>query len=121
MEPTDNSIPDGVHIITWINTELREKRKDFTTIIDQMLLLRSGTQIQEILQVLGVALLCVNPCPKERPTMKDVTAMLKEIRHENDDSEKPNLLCKGIANNPKAAVHSSSFSRSSEPLISSPP
>ncbi|GMJ02258.1 RGF1 INSENSITIVE 2 [Hibiscus trionum] len=72
LEPTDNSIPDGVHIITWINTELREKRKDFTTIIDQMLLLRSGTQIHEMLQVLGVALLCVNPCPKERPTMKDV-------------------------------------------------
>ena len=119
-EPTDNSIPDGVHIITWINTELRERKKDFTTILDQLLLIRSGTQIQEMLQVLGVALLCVNPCPEERPTMRDVTAMLKEIRHENEDYEKPNLLGKGIADNPKAAVHCSSFSRSSEPLISSP-
>lgn len=120
MEPTDNQIPDGVHIITWINTEIRERKKDFTTILDQLLLIRSSTQIQEMLQVLGVALLCVNPCPEERPTMKDVTAMLKEIRHENEDYEKPNLLGKGIANNPEAAVHCSSFSRSSEPLISSP-
>ncbi|MBA0555732.1 hypothetical protein Golob_025891, partial [Gossypium lobatum] len=120
MEPTDNNIPDGVHIITWINTEVREKRKDYTTILDQMLLIRSSTQIQEMLQVLGVAFLCVNPCPEERPTMKDVTAMLKEIRNENDDSEKPNLLCKRITNNPEATVQCSSFSRSSEPLISSP-
>ncbi|XWS23586.1 hypothetical protein CRYUN_Cryun28dG0027700 [Craigia yunnanensis] len=119
-EPTDNSIPDGVHIITWINTELRERKKDFTTILDQLLLIRSGTQIKKMLQVLRVALLCVNPCPEERPTMRDVTAMLKEIRHENEDYEKPNLLGKGIANSPKAAVHCSSFSRSSEPLISSP-
>lgn len=120
MEPTDNSIPEGVHIITWINTEVRVKRKDYTTILDQMLLIRSSTPIQEMLQVLGVALLCVNPCPEERPTMKDVTAMLKEIRNENDDSEKPNLLCKRITINPKATVQCSSFSRSSEPLISSP-
>lgn len=118
-EPTDSRIPDGAHIITWVNRELRERKREFTTIVDQQLLMRSGTQIQEMLQVLGVALLCVNPCPEERPTMKDVTAMLKEIRHENDDFEKPNSLSR-VVTNPKAAVHCSSFSRSSEPLIGSP-
>lgn len=118
-EPTDSRIPDGAHIITWVNRELRERKREFTTIVDQQLLMRSGTQIQEMLQVLGVALLCVNPCPEERPTMKDVTAMLKEIRHENDDFEKPNSLSR-VVTNPKAAVHCSSFSRSSEPLIRSP-
>jgi hypothetical protein len=73
-----------------------------------------------MLQVLGVALLCVNPSPEERPTMKDVTAMLKEIRHVNEDFEKPNYRGMEATSNPKAAVHSSSFSRSSEPLIRSP-
>lgn len=113
----DNKIPEGAHIVTWINKELRERKREFTSILDQQLILRSGTQTQEMLQVLGVALLCVNPCPEERPTMKDVTAMLKEIRHENEDCEKPDFLGKGDA---KATVHSSSFSRSSEPLIGSP-
>ncbi|KAH7568022.1 hypothetical protein JRO89_XS07G0215600 [Xanthoceras sorbifolium] len=118
-EPTDNQIPEGAHIITWVNKELKERKKDFTTILDQQLLMQSSTQIQEMLQVLGVALLSVNSCPEERPTMKDVTAMLKEIRHENDDFEKPISLGK-VVTNPKAAVHCSSFSRSSEPLIRSP-
>lgn len=120
-EPTDKQIPDGAHIITWINKELREKKNDFTTILDQQLLLRSGTQIQEMLQVLGVALLCVNSCPEERPTMNNVAAMLKEIRHgNNEDIEKSNSLGR-VVSKPKAAVHCSSFSRSSEPLIRSPP
>lgn len=120
-EPTDSRIPEGAHIVTWVNREVRERKREFTTILDQQLVLRSGTQIQQMIQVLGVALLCVNACPEERPTMKDVAVMLKEIRHENEDFEKPNFLRNGVANNPKAAVHCSSFSRSSEPLIRSPP
>jgi len=117
MEPTDNRIPEGAHIVTWVISEIREKKREFTCIIDQQLLLQCGTKTPEMLQVLGVALLCVNRSPEERPTMKDVTAMLKEIRHENDDLDKPN---KGmVVTNPKAAVHCSSFSRSCELLIES--
>ncbi|KAJ7965413.1 receptor-like protein kinase 2 [Quillaja saponaria] len=119
MQPTDNRIPDGAHIVTWVHTEIREKKKEFTSILDKQLLSQCGTRIQEMLQVLGVALLCVNPSPEERPAMKDVAAMLKEIRHENDDFEKPKFLGKGVIPNPKAAVQCSSFSRSSEPLIES--
>lgn len=118
-QPTDSRIPDGGHIISWVNTELRERKREFTAILDQQLLLQSSTQIQEMLQVLGVALLCVTPCPEERPTMKDVTTMLQEIRHEKQDFEKPNLLCRRVMINPRTAIHSSSFSRSSEPLIRS--
>ncbi|KAI9096740.1 hypothetical protein K1719_025919 [Acacia pycnantha] len=119
MEPTDNRIPEGAHIVTWVNREIREKKKDFTSILDQQLVLQCGTRTPEMLQVLGVALLCVNPSPEERPTMKDVTAMLKEIRHETDNFEKPSFLQKGAVPNPKVAVHCSSFSRSCEPLIES--
>ncbi|XAR49634.1 Non-specific serine/threonine protein kinase [Bertholletia excelsa] len=108
LEPTDSQIPEGTHIVSWINKELREKHRQFTSILDQQLLQQSSTKAQEMLQVLGVALLCVNPAPEERPTMKDVIAMLIEIKHENEDFEKP-----------KAAFHCSSFSRSSQPLIES--
>jgi hypothetical protein len=53
--------------------------------------------------------------------MKDVTAMLKEIRHGNEDLDKPNMIHKGnmVITNPKAAVHCSSFSRSCELLMES--
>lgn len=119
MEPTDHRIPEGAHVVTWINQELRERRRVFTSILDQQLLARSSTQTQEMLQVLGVALLCVNPIPEERPTMKDVTAML-EIRQENEDYEKPNFVGKRVPIISKATVHCSSFSKSSEPLIRSP-
>ncbi|XP_057984287.1 LRR receptor-like serine/threonine-protein kinase RGI1 [Malania oleifera] len=121
MEPTDRRIPEGAHIVSWVNQAVQKTRGDFTSILDQQLLFQSGTQIREMLQVvLGVALLCVNPCPAERPTMKDVTAMLQAIRRENEDFEKPNILCKGVVANQNAAVHSSSFSKSSEPLTRSP-
>ena len=85
MEPMDRRIPEGGHIVSWVNQELRMKQREFNSILDQELLLQSGTQLQEMLQVLGVALLCVNPCPEERPTMKDVTMMLKELREEAAD------------------------------------
>jgi hypothetical protein len=70
-----------------------------------------------MLQVMGVALLCVSPMPDERPTMKDVAAMLKEIRLEREEYAKVDvLLLKGggnggsLANNatvPKATSTSS--------------
>ncbi|KAK6118814.1 hypothetical protein DH2020_047449 [Rehmannia glutinosa] len=61
MEPTDPQLPDGKHIVTWVYEEIRTKQKNLTSIIDQQLLLQSGTQTEEMFQVLGIALLCVNP------------------------------------------------------------
>lgn len=120
MEPADRRIPEGVHIVSWVNNKLREAKREFTSILDKQLVLQSGTQIQEMLQVLGVALLCVNPSPDERPTMNDVAAMLKEIRQENGEFEKPNLRGEGTVVNQKTPVHSSSFSKSSETPLRSP-
>lgn len=117
--PTDNRIPEGSHIVSWINKEVRERKRELTSILDQQLILRCGTQIQEMIQVLGVALLCVNPAPEERPAMKDVTLMLKEIRHENEEHcQKPSVLGIGIVSSPKEAeLHCSSFSMSHCPPI----
>ena len=67
MEPTENRIPEGAHIVAWVSNEIREKRREFTSILDQQLVLQSGTKTSEMLQVLGVALLCVNPSPEDRP------------------------------------------------------
>ncbi|CAN1234907.1 LRR receptor-like serine/threonine-protein kinase RGI2 [Linum perenne] len=120
-QPTDSQIPEGAHIVNWVNKELREKRREFTTVLDQQLVIRSGTQLQEMVQVLGVALLCVNPSPGERPTMKDVAAMLKEIKDSSNDTDSEKSSCgRRVGSDAKGGVQCSSFSRSSEALIRSP-
>lgn len=112
-QPTDNRIPDGAHIVSWVNKQVRERRRESASMLDQQLILRCGTQIQEMLQVLGVALLCVNHSPEERPAMKDVTLMLKEIRHENEDCPKKSLLSSAtLVTSARAELHCSSFSKS---------
>ncbi|KAL7155723.1 hypothetical protein ABFS83_03G095600 [Erythranthe nasuta] len=118
MEPTDPRIPDGKNLVSWVYEELRTEHRDFTSIVDQQLLLQSGTQTEEMLQVLGIALLCVSPCPDERPTMRDVIAMLDGIKHENEEFEKPR---KETSSNQRAPVQCRSFTRLSKPLIRSPP
>lgn len=87
-QPIDPTIPDGVHIVDWV----REKRGrngggegGAMEVLDcRLRAARPESEIEEMMQTLGVAVLCVNPCPDDRPTMKDVAAMLKEIRHERD-------------------------------------
>ncbi|KAK4804855.1 hypothetical protein SAY86_004672 [Trapa natans] len=79
--PVDASFPDGQHVIQWVKDYLKSKR-DPVEILDSKLQGHPDTQIQEMLQALGIALLCSSNRADDRPTMKDVVALLKEIRHE---------------------------------------
>ncbi|XXG60821.1 hypothetical protein AAC387_Pa04g2637 [Persea americana] len=119
MQPTDPRIPEGTHIVNWVRKELRKKDRETVDILDRQLQGQPDSHIQEMLQVLGVALLCVNPSPEERPTMKDVAALLEEIRQSTEDSAQDDASCKGYTASPKAD-HCSSFSRPSQPLMRSP-
>lgn len=89
-QPIDPTIPDGLHIVDWV----RQKRGVADEVLDPGLRLRPEPEIQEMMQSLGVAMLCVQPSPDDRPTMKDVAAMLKEIRHEREENSK-NEVVKG--------------------------
>ncbi|PON66100.1 Tyrosine-protein kinase [Trema orientale] len=94
-QPIDPTIPDGLHVVDWV----RQKRGGIE-VLDPSLLSRSESEIEEMMQALGIALLCVNSSPDERPTMKDVSAMLKEIKHEREEYAKVDVLLKGSpANN----------------------
>lgn len=89
--PVDPSFPDGQHVIQWVREYLRSK-KDPVEILDPKLQGHPDTQIQEMLQALGIALLCSSNRVDDRPTMKDVVALLREIRHEPTaglDAHKP--------------------------------
>nr|GEW54815.1 receptor-like protein kinase 2 [Tanacetum cinerariifolium] len=78
-QPIDPTIPDGLHIVDWVR-----KQKVKPELLDQSLLSQPESDIEEMTQTLGIALLCVNSSPEERPTMKNVTTMLKEIKRDRD-------------------------------------
>lgn len=80
-KPVDESFSEGQHVIQWVRDHLKSK-KDPVHIIDGKLHGNPDSQIQEMLQALGIALLCTSNRPEDRPTMKDVVALLREIRHE---------------------------------------
>ncbi|KAL0920544.1 hypothetical protein M5K25_009686 [Dendrobium thyrsiflorum] len=94
-QPIDPTIPDGLHLADWVRM-----KKGNPEVLDVSLRFRSDSEVEEMLQALGVALLCVNPTPDERPTMKDVAAMLKEIRLEREDYAKVDVLLKGSSPSP---------------------
>uniref|UniRef100_A0A803LAK1 Protein kinase domain-containing protein n=1 Tax=Chenopodium quinoa TaxID=63459 RepID=A0A803LAK1_CHEQI len=90
-QPIDPTIPDGLHIVEWVRL-----RKGGADVIDQQLKGRSEPEVEEMMQTIGVALLCVTPTPNDRPTMKDVAAMLKEIRQDREaDCTKADTVLKG--------------------------
>lgn len=82
-QPIDPTIPDGIHIVDWV-----KQKRGAEEVLDPRLRLRPQPEIQEMMQSLGVGMLCVQSSPHERPTMKDVAAMLKEIRQEREENMK---------------------------------
>lgn len=86
-QPIDPTIPDGQHVVDWVR-----RHKGGAAVLDPALRGRSDTEVEEMLQVMGVALLCVSPTPDDRPTMKDVAALLKEIRLEREEYAKVDVL-----------------------------
>jgi len=88
-QPIDPTIPDGLHVVDWV------RQKKGLEVLDPSLLSRPESEIEEMMQALGIALLCVNSSPDERPTMRDIAAMLKEIKHEREEYAKFDVLLKG--------------------------
>lgn len=85
--PVDPLFPDG-HVIQWVREHLKSK-KDPIEVLDSKLQGHPDTQIQEMLQALGISLLCTSNRAEDRPTMKDVAALLREIRHDTTSGAEP--------------------------------
>lgn len=77
--PLDPTLPGGAHLVQWVRDHLSSKQ-DPVHILDPKLRGRSDPTMHEIIQTLAVSFLCVSNKAEDRPTMKDVVAMLKEIR-----------------------------------------
>ncbi|KAL8142146.1 hypothetical protein V2J09_015178 [Rumex salicifolius] len=88
--PLDPTLPGGAHLVQWVRDHLHGKG-DPNDILDTKLRGRADPQMHEMLQTLAVAFLCVSTRADDRPTMKDVVAMLKEIRHVETTRLEPDL------------------------------
>ena len=81
--PVEPAFGEGRSVVQWVREHLHQKR-DPAGVVDPRLQGRPDAQVQEMLQALGIALLCASPRPEDRPMMKDVAALLRGIQH--DDS-----------------------------------
>ncbi|KAJ6332520.1 hypothetical protein OIU77_008569 [Salix suchowensis] len=84
----------GVVLLEWVREHLASK-KDPVDILDSKLRGRTDPTMHEMLQTLAVSFLCISTRANDRPMMKDVVAMLKEIRHVETARPEPGLS-KGV-------------------------
>ncbi|RLN23902.1 putative leucine-rich repeat receptor protein kinase family protein [Panicum miliaceum] len=83
--PLEPSFGEGHGVVQWVRDHLCREREPME-VIDERLQGRPDTQVHEMLQALGIALLFASPRPEDRLVMKDVAALLRGIQH--DDSVK---------------------------------
>uniref|UniRef100_A0A803MT87 Protein kinase domain-containing protein n=1 Tax=Chenopodium quinoa TaxID=63459 RepID=A0A803MT87_CHEQI len=68
---------DGQHIVEWVKKKMGSF-EPAVSVLDAKLQGLPDQMVQEMLQTLGIAMFCVNSAPSERPTMKEVVALLME-------------------------------------------
>ncbi|XP_075668211.1 uncharacterized protein LOC142638099 [Castanea sativa] len=104
--PLDPTLPGGANLVQWVRDHLATKR-DPVDILDSKLRGRADPTMHEMLQTLAVSFLCVSTRPDDRPMMKDVVAMLTEIRHVEATRPEPDMSKGGLSE----AIRSSSPAR----------
>lgn len=94
--PLDPLLPGGMDLVQWVRDHLQNKR-DPVNILDTRLRGRPDTLIEEMLQAVAISVLCISHRPDDRPSMKDVVALLKENRHAEIDQRSETDMLKGEA------------------------
>ncbi|KAI4306252.1 hypothetical protein L6164_029545 [Bauhinia variegata] len=93
--PLDPALPGGAPLVQWVRNHLTSKGDPYD-ILDQRLRGMVDPTMHEVLQTLAVSFLCLSTRAEERPTMKDVVAMLKEIRPDEASRADPQFLKGGL-------------------------
>ncbi|GFZ12700.1 hypothetical protein Acr_23g0010850 [Actinidia rufa] len=94
--PLDPTLPGGAPLVQWVRDHLQAKG-DPGDILDPKLRGMADPQMHEMLQTLAVSFLCIATRAHDRPMMKDVVAMLKEIRHADPMRSDSDLLKGGLS------------------------
>ncbi|KAG6538838.1 hypothetical protein ZIOFF_003989 [Zingiber officinale] len=72
-------VGDSLHIVEWVKKKMGSL-EPAANVLDPKLQGLPDQMVQEMLQTLGIAMFCVNSSPSERPTMKEVVALLMEVK-----------------------------------------
>ncbi|CAM8973187.1 unnamed protein product [Rhodiola kirilowii] len=75
----ESQLGDGMHIVEWVKKKMGSYEPALT-VLEPKLQGLPDQMVQEMLQTLGIAMFCVNSSPAERPTMKEVVALLMEVK-----------------------------------------
>nr|QAS62456.1 LRR receptor-like kinase family protein [Sedum alfredii] len=75
----ESRVGDGMHIVEWVKKKMGSYEPAMT-VLESKLQSLPDQMVQEMLQTLGIAMFCVNASPAERPTMKEVVALLMEVK-----------------------------------------
>jgi serine/threonine protein kinase len=74
-QPTDPSFSEGVDLVQWVNTGLQSKEG-----INKILDPRVGSPpLYPIDSFLKVGIMCTSKSPVQRPSMREIVKMLKEV------------------------------------------
>lgn len=98
MDPLDPALPEGMDLVTWVIAKITESQT-MEEILDTQLRSSGYNYIlKEMLLTLRIALFCVSRNPSERPTMREVVAMLLQARSTTgkDLDEKETLVEENI-------------------------
>ncbi|KAJ7960985.1 putative Receptor protein kinase [Quillaja saponaria] len=88
--PLDPTLPRGAYLVQWVRNHLASKG-DPDEILDSKLRGMADPTMHEMLQTLAVSFLCLSTQADDRPMIKDVVAMLKEIRHVESIRAEPDM------------------------------
>ncbi|KAG2678975.1 hypothetical protein I3760_11G029000, partial [Carya illinoinensis] len=73
---------NGFDLATWVHSAVRE---EWTVEVFDRALQSEGASEERMVNLLQIALQCINPSPNERPSMAQVAAMIMTIKEEEEE------------------------------------
>lgn len=74
---------NGFDLAWWVHSVVRE---EWTVEVFDQALISEGVSEERMVNLLQVALKCINPSPSERPNMNQVAVMINAIKEEDEKS-----------------------------------
>lgn len=74
---------NGSELARWVHSVVQE---EWTVEVFDKALIREGTSEERMVNLLQVALKCINPCLEDRPSMKEVADCINTIKEEDERS-----------------------------------